>query len=227
MYKIETHLHTKPVSACARFEPEEMIGFYEKAGYKTVFISDHFARYHFDKLSEHLSWQQKVELLYDSFLRAKEAGEKAGINVLFSPELSLLGNHYLLYNVTLDFLKSRDDFFTMTLDEFSSCAKENGITVIQAHPMRDGKCIPQPLFVDGFEVINSNPRHENFDEKVLAMAKEYKLLISAGSDAHRTEDIAGAAVVSPYEIKTTDEYLELLKSGEAKLMKNGEIVYNA
>lgn len=224
MYKIETHLHTKPVSSCARFEPEEMIEFYEKAGYKTVFVSDHFARYHFDKLGDHLSWQEKIDLLYDSFLRAKKAGEKADINVLFSPELSLLGNHYLLYNVTIEFLKSREDFFSMTLEEFSCCAKENGITIIQAHPLRDGKCTPQPAFVDGFEVINSNPRHENFDEETLALAKEHNLLISAGSDAHRTEDIAGAAVISPYEIKTTEEYLDLLKSGKAKLMKNGEIV---
>ena len=78
--------------------------------------------------------------------------------------------------------------------------------------------------MDGFEVINSNPRHENYDEQVLALAKEHDLLMSAGSDAHRTEDIAGAAVLSPYEIKTTEDYLNLLKSGEAKLMKHGEIV---
>ena len=62
------------------------------------------------------------------------------------------------------------------------------------------------------------------DEQVLALAKKYNLLMSAGSDAHRTEDIAGAAVLSPYDIQTVDRYLELLKSGEAKLMKNGEII---
>ena len=223
MYKIEPHLHTKPVSSCAHFQPEEMVRFYHEAGYSTVFVSDHFAPHHFDKLGD-LSWQEKTALLYASFLRAKAVGDELGMHVLFSPELSLGGNHYLLYHVTLEFLQQRDDVFAMTLEEFHRYAKENGITIIQAHPLRDGKCTPQPAYVDGFEAINSNPRHENYDEQVLALAREYGLPISAGSDAHRTEDIAGAAVLSPYEVKTTQAYLELLKSGQAKLMKHGEIV---
>ena len=224
MFKIETHLHTKPVSACAHFEPEEMIRFYKEAGYDVVFVSDHFAPHHFGKLGDHLSWKEKVGLLYDSFLRAKAEGEKHGITVLFSPELSLKGNHYLLYNVTLEFLESRDDFFDMTLEEFHAVAKENGITIFQAHPLRDGKCFPTLEYVDGVEIINTNPRHENFDEDVLKLLKGHNFLVSAGSDAHRTEDIAGAAVLSPTPIKTTNEYLELLKSGKAKLMKSGEIL---
>ena len=223
MYKIETHLHTKPVSACAHFEPEEMIRFYHNAGYKTVFISDHFSKYHFDKLGE-LSWEQKVGLMYNSFLRAKAEGEKFGMNVLFSPEFSLKENHYLLYNVDLAFLNVRDDYFSMTLEEFCHYARQWGVTIIQAHPFRDGVCTPQPEYVDGFEVINGNLRHKNFDEKAFEVAEKYKLLRSAGSDAHKTEDIATTAVVSPYEIKTTAEYLTLLKSGKAQLMKHGEIV---
>lgn len=223
MYKIEPHLHTKPVSSCAYFQPEEMVRFYHEAGYNTVFVSDHFALHHFAKL-EGLTFQEKTALLYNSYLRAKAEGERLGIHVLFSPELSLHGNHYLLYNVTPEFLQSREDVFEMPLEAFYRHAKSHGITIIQAHPLRDGKCIPQPDYVDGFEVINSNPRHDNYDEQVLALAKKHNLLMSAGSDAHRTEDIAGAAVLSPYDIQTVDRYLELLKSGEAKLMKNGEII---
>ncbi len=224
IYKIETHLHTKPVSACARFWPEEMIGFYKEAGYSTVFVSDHFSKSHFDKLGDELTWSQKVDLMYESFMRACKKGEELGITVLFSPEYSLHGNHYLLYHTTPEFLKSRDDFFDISLEEFYNYAKAHRVTIIQAHPYRDGKCTPQPGYVDGFEAINSNPRHENFDEKVFELAKKYQCLLSAGSDAHRSEDIAGAAVISPYEIKTADEYLNLLKSGKAKLMKNGKII---
>ncbi len=139
MYKIETHLHTRPVSSCAFFEPEEMIRFYNEAGYSTVFVSDHFSKHHFDKLGEDLTWQEKTGLMYDSFLRAKAVGEELGMNVLFAPEFSFHGNHFLLYNVTPEFLNMRDDFFDMAADEFFSLAKENGITIIQAHPLRDGK----------------------------------------------------------------------------------------
>ena len=48
--------------------------------------------------------------------------------------------------------------------------------------------------------------------------------MSAGSDAHRDEDIGGAAVLSETEIKTVEDYLELLRSGKASLMRWGEIV---
>ena len=223
MFKIETHLHTLPVSSCAFFQPEEMIRFYHEAGYDTVFVSDHFSPHHFAKL-EGLSWEEKIDLLYDSFLRARAEGEARGITVLFSPELSLHGNHYLLYHATPEWLKSREDVFDMTVEEFSRHARENGVTVVQAHPFRDGKCTPQPAYVDGIEAVNSNPRHENFDEKAFAVAKEWNLPVSAGSDAHRAEDIAGAAMLSPHPIRTVDEYLALLKSGEAKLMKDGAIL---
>lgn len=224
MYKIETHLHTKPASTCGKLEPEEMIRLYHEAGYSTVFVSDHFAEHHFAQWGEDCSWQEKVGHMYEGYLRAKAVGERLGMHVLFSPELSLGANHFLLYHADLAFLTQREDYFQMTPEEFYPIAKAHGITVIQAHPFRDEKCTPYPLCADGFEVINSNPRHENFDEKTIALAKEYPLLLSAGSDAHRLEDIGGAAVVSPYEITTTAEYLALLKSGKAKLMKWGEII---
>ena len=223
MYKIEAHLHTKPISACARFYPEEMIRFYKEAEYNTVFISDHFAEHHYS-FFENLTWQEKNALLYDSYLRAKKTGEELGLHVLFSPELSLSGNHYLLYNASLDFLSSREAFFHLSFQELSDYAKSSGVTIIQAHPLRDGKCVPTPDIVDGFEVINTNPRHENFDERAIELAREHSLLMSAGSDAHRTEDVGRAAVLSPYDITTTDEYLDLLRSGEARLVRNGEII---
>lgn len=218
MYKTETHIHTKPVSACAFFSPEEMVHFHKKAGYNTIFISDHFSKHHFGLLGD-IPWSEKTGLLYNSFLRAKAEGEKLGINVLFSPELTLQGNHFLLYNVTPELLNSREDFFDISLKELRSYTKKYGVTIIQAHPFRDNKCVPMPEYVDGFEAINSNSRHENYDERVFMLAKKHNLPVSAGSDAHRREDVGGAAVLSPYEIRTTDDYLRLLKSKDIKLVK--------
>lgn len=224
MYKIETHLHVKPVSSCARMMPEEMIRLYHEVGYDTVFVSDHFAGHHFDKLGADLSFSQKVDLLCGAYEKAKAAGETYGMHVLFSPELSLAGNHYLLYNVSEAFLKSREDVFAMSLPDFHAHAKAYGVTIVQAHPYRDGKCFPTPEYVDGIETINTNPRHENFDDKALALANEYHLPMSAGSDAHRLEDIGCAAMLSPYPITTTEEYLALLHSGEATLIRRGKPV---
>lgn len=222
MFKTETHLHTRPVSFCAYFQPEEMIRFYKAAGYHTVFVSDHFAANHFARLGE-LSWQEKNALLYGSYLRAKVEGEKLGMNVLFSPELTLCGNHYLLYHADLGFLNSREDFFSLTMEEFYRHAKAHGIFIVQAHPYRDGKCKPTPEYVDGFEIINTNPRHENHDDLSIPLIEQYRLPFSAGSDAHREEDIAKVAMLSAQEIKTTEQYIELLKSGQAQILVNGRI----
>ena len=224
MYKIETHLHVKPVSSCAWMTPEEMITRYHEAGYDTVFVSDHFAGHHFDKLGADLSFCDKVDLLIGAYEKAKATGEARRMHVLFSPELTLRGNHYLLYNVSEAFLKSREDVFSMTLADFHAHAKAHGVTIVQAHPYRDGKCFPTPDYVDGFEVLNTNPRHENFDDKAMALAKEHGKPMSAGSDAHRVEDIAGAAMLSPRPITTVDDYLALLNSGEARLMKGEAII---
>ena len=224
MFKTETHVHTLPVSSCSRKQPEEMVRLYKEAGYDTMFISDHLSPTHFKKLGDDLSFEQKADMLYDSYLKARKAGEELGINVLFSVELSLCKNHWLLYGIDREFIKLRPDIFDMTLEEFHAHAKAHGVTIIQAHPYRDGHNVPHPEIADGFEVINSNPRHENYDDKILDLAKEHGMLMSAGSDAHRDEDIAGAAMLSENEIKTVDDYLELLKSGKAKLMRWGEII---
>lgn len=223
MYKIETHLHTAPVSSCGKIPPEEMIRRYVKEGYTTVFVSDHFAPYHFDRLNAD-TWEGKVDMLCDAYERAVAEGEKHSMTVLFSPELSLGGNHYLLYGVDRDFLKEHIEFFTLRHDEMYALVKNHGGYVIQAHPFRDGKCYPTPECADGFEVLNLNPRHENFDEKCIELARETKKPMSAGSDAHREEDIARAAMLSEEPIVSWEQYIELLFGGKLQLFGNGEVV---
>lgn len=224
MFKTETHMHTYPVSSCSRLTPVEIIRLYHEAGYKTVFISDHFAKYHFDRLPEGLTWREKTAMLYDAYLEARREGESLGMNVLFSPELSLDGNHYLLYNVERSFLDLREDLFTMKIAEFRELALAHGITMIEAHPYRDGKYFPTPEYVDGIEVINGNTHHENYNDRAMELAKEHNLLMCVGSDAHKPEDIALTAMVSEEEITSVDQYLELLRAGKLSLMHNGEII---
>ena len=42
MFKYETHLHTFPVSKCAKASVEESLLFYNELGYDGVFITNHF-----------------------------------------------------------------------------------------------------------------------------------------------------------------------------------------
>ncbi len=217
MYKTEAHIHTLPSSSCAKHTPREMVRLHKDAGYDTVILSDHFAAHHFRKLGDELSFADKVELMWQSYLEAKDEGEKLGVTVLFSVELSLGGNHYLLYPVTVEFLRLREDVFEMSLEDFHAHAKQHGITLIQAHPYRDGKNQPQPRYADGFEVINTNPRHENFTAQTIAFAEAEQKPMTCGSDAHRVEDVGGCAILSEERITSIEQYLALLMAGKLTL----------
>jgi predicted metal-dependent phosphoesterase TrpH len=210
MFKTETHIHTRPVSSCSKLTPTEMVNYFKEAGYDTVIISDHFSAHHFKKLGEELTFSQKVDMLYDSYLEAKAEGDRIGLTVLFSVELSFQQNHYLLYGVTREFLKLREDIFDIpTLDELYEHLKAHGITIIQAHPNRDDKCTPHPHHVDGFE-INCGRRHDNHNDRILALAREYDLPLTIGADCHRQESVGITATLTEEKLESIEQYLDLL-----------------
>lgn len=209
MFKTEAHLHTYPVSSCAQLTPVEQVRLFKEAGYDTVIVSDHFSPHHFKKLGEHLTFAEKVDKLCDAYLEAKAEGDRIGLTVLFSVELSFHKNHYLLYGVTREFLKLREDIFDIDIDELYAHLKAHGITIIQAHSHRAEKCVPHPHHVDGFE-INFNLRKDNYNERTVKVAKEYNLPLTIGSDAHRPEDVGISATLSEEKIESIEQYLRLV-----------------
>lgn len=222
MYKTETHLHVSEVSPCSRISAAEMVKAYHEAGYKTLIVSDHFQNGYIERLGD-LPWDDKVEHFLSGYEAVKAAAEEFSMNVILSAEIRFNNsrNHYLLYGIDGAFLKQRPDVLDMSIEEFYPYAKERGVTIVQAHPFRDEKCIPMPDYVDGFEVYNSNPRHKNFTEKTLEMARSCNMPMTAGSDTHRDEDIALTGVMTENEIRTVDDYVEALLKGELKMI-NGE-----
>lgn len=213
MFKTEAHLHTYPVSSCAKLTPVEQVRLFKEAGYDTIIISDHFSPGHFKKLGEGLTFAQCVDKLCDAYLEAKAEGDRIGLTVLFSVELSFHKNHYLLYGVTREFLKLREDIFDIDIDELYAHLKAHGITVIQAHSHRSRKenCVPHPHHVDGFE-LNFCRRKENNNEKTMVLAKEYDMPLTLGSDCHRPEDVGVSATLSEERIESIEQYLDLVRS---------------
>ncbi len=223
MYKIETHLHTAEVSGCSHIGAEEHVRLYAGEGFSTVFISDHFAYKRVASFDEN-SWDGCIDRFMLGYNLAKEEGKKLGIHVLFAAELNFPGNpnHYLLYGDCETFLRNHEEALKYGVEAFSKAAKENGLFVIQAHPYRDGSNFPHPEYVEGFEVINSNPRHANFDEDSIAAAEKYGMHQIGGSDSHRLEDVAGAGVLSPREIKTSEDFISLIRAGEHKIYRRND-----
>ena len=223
MFKTETHLHVAEVSRCGKIRAAEMIRLYHEAGYSTVFVADHFYQEYFDSLGE-LSWEDKVTVFLSGYYRAKEAGKKYGMNILMSAEFAFPGsaNHYLAYGLTREFLNTHPDLPTMDIETFYRIACENGLFIVQAHPFRDDVCHPTPEYVHGIEVYNSNPRHNDFSEKSIQTAEENSKYMIGGSDAHRSEDVAGSGVISETEIVSAQEFIDMVKSGRTAVYKRCE-----
>ena len=217
MYKTETHLHVSEVSACSRLSAEEMVKLYFEAGYRTIFVSDHFKQNYFDSLGD-IAWEEKIKNFLSGYRKAKALASQYGMHVLLAAEVTLVPNHYLLYGVTEEFLCKFPALYNMEKDRFYEAAKEHGIFVVQAHPFRDGVCYPTPEYVEAFEVHNTSPRHDDFDDKAIAVAKEHDLYMTGGSDCHRPDDLGLGGIETENEIKTVKDYIDAVKSGKAVIL---------
>lgn len=199
MYKIETHLHTKHVSKCGWLDAETLIAGYKAAGYDAIIVTDHYNRTTFEYLGVDLtSSENKVRRFLDGYYRMAEEGEKQGIRVFKGAELRFdeCENDYLLYGYRDDLLSDPEEIFRMGIATFSPIARGQGALLVQAHPYRR-KCTPAIAgYLDGVEVRNLNPRHESYNERAEEYAEQFGLLRLAGSDCHRTEDIAVTGILS-------------------------------
>ena len=226
MFKTETHLHTSNVSLCARLSASEMIDIYHNAGYKTVFVSDHFHKACMDRYGD-IPWTDKIASFVSGYEEAKEAGKKYGMNVILAAEFGFVNafpyNHYLAYGVTADFLAKCEKILEQDISALAPFAKQNNIFLVQAHPYRDEECFPTPEYVDAIEVYNSNPGHRDFSEKSFELAKKHGLYMTAGSDAHGNKCAARSGVLSECEIKTAQDFIELIKSGKAEIVFDKEV----
>ena len=221
MFKTETHLHTAEVSPCSRLRAKEMMRRYKEAGYSTVFVSDHFQLNTVDSYGD-IPWSDKMAIFLAGYYIAKCEGEKIGITVLPAAEICFTGvsNHYIVYGITKKFLDSYPELHTYGIEKFSEIAHREGLFIVQAHPYRDGKCFPTPEYVDAIEVYNSNPRHEDNSEKSELLAHSLSLPVSAGSDAHREEDVAKSGIETELEIKTSLDFITAVKEGKLTVIRS-------
>lgn len=197
-----------------------MIRQYKEAGYSTVFVSDHFQGNSLDVLGD-IPWSEKITIFLSGYYKAKYEGDQLGITVLPAAEFCFADskNHYLAYGITKEFLCAHPELHKMNGAEFLSMARAEGIFIVHAHPFRDGSTSATPELVDAIEIYNSNPRHEDHSELSEALAEKYDLPVSAGSDAHRDEDIAGTGIETEEEIRTADDFIRLVKEKKVKIIR--------
>lgn len=221
MHKIETHLHTMHVSQCGQMEAAQIAQMYKEAGYSALIVTDHYNRTTFDYLGiDPAGSGDRIGAFLEGYRLLREEGKKLGLRVFKGAELRFdeSENDYLFYGWRDDLLAEPDRIFRMGIAAFSPMARAQGGLIIQAHPYRRG-CTPAiACYLDGVEVINSNPRHNSRNERAREYAEEYGLIATSGSDCHRVEDVGLAGIACESLPSDSMQMARLLRSRRYTLL---------
>jgi len=102
--KIEMHVHTSEGSSCAKAEAQEIVKAYGEAGYDAIVITNHFDPLLLQEFGE--TDEQKIERYLLGYRKAREAGKRYGVKVMFGVEIRLEPGveDFLIYGIDEEFL---------------------------------------------------------------------------------------------------------------------------
>lgn len=221
--KIDLHVHTSEMSACAGMSAEETIKGYAQAGFDGIALTNHYNSWtqwwvyetygiggedYYSAYKKH--WEEAVRL-----------GERYGVKVFFGCELKMnsSNNDYLVYGAPDAFLRrNNEDLWKMSAGDVGRIAKEQGFLFYQAHPFRDHMQITPPHELFGVEIKNANPRHDSRNEIAAAWAEKFHLPGISGSDCHQPEDIARGGIETDFPVNTTEELVQVLREGRYRIL---------
>jgi len=202
MYRYETHLHTFPVSKCARCDVRENLEFYKSIGYDGVFITNHFLDGNIN-IDRSLSYEEKLRFYFSDYEEALQIGKEIGIRVFLGVELSLKGTDFLIYGLDCEWYFSHPEIMEMEKSKELELMAQAGALIIQAHPFREAAYIDHirlfPRKVEGVECYNAC-RTDFENRMALWYTEQYGLLQFAGIDNHRAgnrESFAGMETATP------------------------------
>jgi len=230
-YRYETHCHTAPVSKCGKASVEDTVTFYKQMGYNGVFITNHFLDGNINPEARNMSYQDQIDYYFSDYEKGSTVGASIGIKVFPGVELSYKGTDFLIYGLDKEWYKAHPEILEMKKTDELAFMMAEGALVIQAHPYREAHYIDHirlfPRSVHGVEVINSGQPWEA-NEMAPYYAKQYGLLITAGSDNHwgsrvfeklrqkgYRPEIAG--METNIEILCLQDYIQQIKQGTMKI----------
>lgn len=224
-YKTEMHCHTSEVSRCALENASDTVEKYLKYGYSTVVLTNHLSPFSFSPETEKKSWKEKIDFFVDGYNKMKDAAN-GRLNVIFGVEMRLreVPNDYLIYGITPEFLYEHEDIYELPLSKVYPDIIYPDYLLIQAHPFRTYMMIEPPYFVDGWEVYNGHPTQSSHNDAVEIYASHYpNKHKTSGSDHHDADHFPAGGIETDFEIKTGDELLKVIRSGNYGLIKNEDI----
>ncbi len=220
MYKYETHLHTAPVSACARASVRKTLEFYKELGYDGVFITNHFLDGNIN-IDKSLSYQEKIDFYFSDYEQGLLIGQEIGIKVFLGVEITYGGTDFLIYGLNKNWFSENPQIMDMKLKEKLAYMQECGGYIVHAHPFRESKHIDHirlfPRSVNAVEVINAN-RNEAENKMAKLYAENYGLLEVAGSDNHIAgEQSIFAGVETKAPINCEQDYIDMIKTKQIRI----------
>lgn len=220
MFKYETHLHTAPVSKCARKGIRENLEFYKKLGYDGVFITNHFLDGNIN-IDFNRPYEEKINFYFSDFETASEIGSEIGLKVFCGIEMSYFGTDFLVYGLDKDWFLQNPQIMTMQKSAELPFLTENGAFIVQAHPYREAAYIDHirlfPRCVEGAETINAC--RTEFENQMADMyADAYGLLKTAGSDNHLADEIPMlAGMMSDTPLNSENDYIRAVRAGKMQI----------
>ena len=199
--RIDLHIHTSPRSACSYIDPHELIQEAQRLKLDGICLTEH-------------------QVIWDSD-EVNELARQSGIKIFRGNEFTTNQGDMLVFGLYKDIKE------LLMIQELSEEVKTAGGYMIAAHPFRGFKtfgigqlqmtveqaCRRKALeFVDAIEVGNGklSPDENDMARKV---AQKLGLPGTAGSDAHRVDEVGRWVTVFEKEIHTELELVQELHAG--------------
>ncbi len=209
--KIDPHIHSSGISLCSRMTVEELIDMKREQGYDGAILTNHCQQW-YPSVKDPKKWAEDFIAEYE---RGKRYADEFGFRFFLGIEVTLTEPayaDYLLYGVTPEFLRKTACLCGKSQKELYSICRENGVFLVQAHPIRDEQTFKDPAYLDGVE-INCTERDYAVWEKVAAFAAENGLTLTCGSDTHYPEAAKRlGGMIVPDEIENAVDFAEYLRN---------------
>lgn len=220
MYKYETHLHTFPVSACAKSGVKETLDFYKGLGYDGVFITNHFLDGNIN-IDKSLSYQEKIDFYFSDYEQGLIVGKEIGIKVFLGIEISYGGTDFLIYGLDKDWFIKNPQIMDMNIKDKLAYFMQSGGYIVHAHPYREAGYIDHirlyPRSINAVEIINANST-ELENKMARLYAENYNLFQVAGSDNHiGGEQSILVGVISETPINCEQDYISKIENKQIRI----------
>ena len=126
-YRYDTHVHTSPVSRCAKATVRQTVEFYKKKGYDGIFITNHFLDGNIN-IDYSEPYEKKIEFYFSDYEEALKIGEELGLKIFLGVELSYRGTDFLIYGLDKQWYLAHPEIMDMDKTSEPGRKRDHGVS---------------------------------------------------------------------------------------------------